>query len=125
MSDAPIKVYFDGACPLCRAEIGHYQKQEGAEGIDFVDLSILAQDPAADLSRQAALARFHVRRPDGRLVSGAAAFATLWSSLPHWRWAGRIAGWKPILWLLELAYRGFLPLRPFLARLARRHFGPK
>ncbi|GJE59549.1 thiol-disulfide oxidoreductase DCC family protein [Methylobacterium trifolii] len=124
-----LTVYYDGGCPLCRAEIGHYRKSRGAERVAFVDAR--PDGPAAalgpDLDRSAALRRFHVRGPDGRLTSGAAAFARLWRTLPGWRWLGRIVdlrvfGRRPVLPLAEAAYRLSLPLRPRLARLFLRVF---
>ncbi|MCJ2121673.1 thiol-disulfide oxidoreductase DCC family protein [Methylobacterium sp. J-077] len=122
-----LTVYYDGGCPLCRAEIGHYQRCDGAEQIAFVDVGRDA--PAVglgpDLDRDAALRRFHVRGADGRLVSGAAAFVRLWHILPNWRWLGRLVelrifGMQPVLPLAEAAYCLFLPLRPRLARLIAR-----
>ncbi|MGJ3264994.1 MAG: thiol-disulfide oxidoreductase DCC family protein [Salinarimonas sp.] len=115
-----VTVYYDGACPLCRAEIGHYARCRGAERVAFVDVSDEAADPGPDLPRSAALARFHVRDADGRLVSGAAGFARLWRVLPAWRPAAAIAGLPGVGTLLERAYRGFLPLRPFLVRMVSR-----
>lgn len=118
-----LTVYYDGACPLCRTEIGHYRGCAGAGGVRFVDLATLGDDASLGpgLDRAAAQARFHVREADGRLVSGAAAFARLWRRLPAWRWLGRlvevrILGFRPVLPLAEAAYRLFLPLRPRLAR---------
>ncbi|MFY7961506.1 MAG: thiol-disulfide oxidoreductase DCC family protein [Elsteraceae bacterium] len=111
-SKRAVAVYFDGACPVCTREMAVYQRAEGAESVDFVDVARCG--PAAlgpSLSTEAALARLHVRLTDGRLVSGAAAFAALWLSLPRWAWAGRIASLPVILPALELAYRGFLKLR--------------
>ena len=32
-------VYFDGACPLCRAEIRYYRGKDRAGGLCFVDVS--------------------------------------------------------------------------------------
>ncbi len=112
-----LTVYFDGACPLCRAEIDHYRRCEGAERLAFVDVS--AQEPGDGLSRDDALARFHVREADGRLLSGAAAFARLWRGLPRWRWLGRVAAAPLVTPLVEVFYRLSLPLRPRLARLLR------
>ncbi|GJD60305.1 thiol-disulfide oxidoreductase DCC family protein [Methylobacterium frigidaeris] len=122
-----LTVYYDGACPLCRSEIGHYRRCAGAERVSFVDLATIEDDATLGpgLDRAAAQGRFHVREADGRLVSGAAAFARLWQRLPAWRWLGRLVevrvlGLRPILSLAETAYRLFLPLRPRLARLLHR-----
>ncbi|MEQ9261449.1 MAG: DUF393 domain-containing protein [Roseovarius sp.] len=117
---ARLTVYHDGACPLCQWEIGHYKRQAGAEAIDFVDVSQAGAETGPDLSRDAALGRFHVRDAQGRLRSGAAGFAALWRELPRFRRLGRVAGLPGVRHLLELFYRGFLPLRPALARLMRR-----
>ena len=40
----------------------------------------------AGQTREAWLARFHVRHADGRIESGARAFLALWARLPYWRW---------------------------------------
>lgn len=108
-------VYYDGACPLCRREIGLYRACRGAEAIDWVDVARVDR-PAADLDRTHALARFHLRTADGRLVSGAAAFLELWRSLPGWRLAARLLALPPLPWLLERLYRLFLRIRPAIAR---------
>jgi len=133
-SEQPLSIYYDGGCPLCRAEIDHYRQCAGAERLHFVDVGRAAPAPTLGpgLDREAALRRFHVRAADGRLVSGAAAFARLWLALPGWRWLGRVVGLRvlgvrPVLPFAELAYRLSLPLRPWLARrvagrwAARRH----
>lgn len=121
-----LTVYYDGACPLCRAEIGHYRRCAGAERVAFVDVAASTAPGHfdADLDRVTARRRFHVRERDGHLVSGAAAFAALWQHLPGWRWLGRIVrmrvfGLAPLLAVAEAAYRAFLPLRPRLARWLR------
>lgn len=108
-----LTVYYDGACPICAREIGMYRGCAGAERIDWVDVGVAGapEKVADDLSRDQALARFHVRAEDGRLVSGAAAFATLWRALPAWRRIGRVASWPPIGRALDALYRGFLALR--------------
>lgn len=126
-SNPEVTVYFDGACPLCRAEIGHYRRSLGAERIDFVDVARResADRLPPDLSREGALRRFHVRTDDGQLVSGAAAFARLWLTLPGWRWLGRLVGLRilgrqPLLPIAETAYRLSLPMRPRLVGLLTR-----
>jgi predicted DCC family thiol-disulfide oxidoreductase YuxK len=65
------------------------------------------------------MARFHVRQKDGRLLSGAAAFVALWLLMPGWRWLGKIGSLPGVTPLLELLYRGFLRIRPYIQRLVR------
>ncbi len=111
-------VYYDGSCPLCSVEIGHYASCEGADRLHFVDVSKAGARVSDDLTRQDAMNRFHVRRSDGELVTGARGFMELWGALPKWRWLARVARLPGVIPLLELAYRGFLPLRPTLSRIA-------
>jgi predicted DCC family thiol-disulfide oxidoreductase YuxK len=105
-------VYYDGACPLCAREIAHYREAEGAERLAFVDVTACrAEELGPDLTREAAVARMHVRLADNQMVSGAAAFAALWRQLPGFAWAGRIASLPFILPILEGGYRMFLRVR--------------
>ena len=115
-SEPALTVYYDGACPLCRAEIGHYRAQEGAGAICFLDASTQTSDLPIDLTREQALARFHVRLSDGRIASGAQGFVEIWKTLPRWRWAARLAGLPGMPPLLEVAYRLFLLIRPHLSK---------
>jgi predicted DCC family thiol-disulfide oxidoreductase YuxK len=127
----PLTVYFDGACALCSVEIGHYAGQRGGERLCFVDASAPLADIGPGLARDAALRRFHVRRADGELLSGARAFVAIWETLPAWRPVARLARLPGIMPLLEFGYRLFLPVRPLLSRLAAalgarpRQAGPK
>lgn len=111
---APTKptLYYDGGCPVCSREIAMYKGQPGAGNVCWVDITrVDAEHLGSDLDREAAMARLHLRTADGRLVSGAEAFTTLWKSLPRWAWLGRLLGSRPLLPLLEIAYRIFLRLR--------------
>ncbi len=119
-NETDLTIYYDGACPLCSAEIGHYETREGADRLCFVNIAETDADAGPDLDRNAALKRFHVRRTDGTLLSGAAAFTEVWATLPGWHWAARLARLPGMPWLLERGYRGFLPLRPLLSRIATR-----
>ena len=105
-------VYFDGGCPVCSREIAMYQRQPGADSVVWIDVTRCgASDLGSGLTRDAAMARLHLRRPDGSLVSGAQAFTSLWRLLPRWAWLGRMLGTVLGLWLLEAGYRGFLAIR--------------
>ncbi len=115
-NNTEMTVYFDGACPLCRAEIGYYQNQNGAEFIEFSDVS--ANDSALPdgLTRAQAMARFHVRNADGDLLSGAAAFVHIWRTLPGWRRAARIASLPGAMTVMEFGYVSFLRVRPLISK---------
>ena len=109
-------VYFDGSCPLCRAEIAHYRGTDRAGALCFVDVSATDASLPDRLTQQQAMQRFHVRAGNGKLLSGAAAFVEVWSRLPKLRWAARAAALPGAIIALELGYRIFLPLRPFISR---------
>ena len=105
-------VYFDGACPVCSREVAMYRRQPGADGVRWVDVTQCgAGELGTGLTREAAMARLHLRRADGSLVSGAEAFTSLWQALPRWSWLGRLFGSGAGLCLLEAAYRVFLVAR--------------
>ena len=117
MPDQPAAtVYFDGSCPVCRAEIALYRRKAKAATVCFVDASNPKTTLGEDLDRHRAMRRFHVRKVDGSLVSGAAAFVEIWKQLPRWRWAARAAAMPGMLALLEMAYKLFLATRPYLTR---------
>ena len=115
-----LTVLYDGACPLCRREIGIYRGLRPNTPVCFSDVSDAAQPLPPGATREQLLARFHVRTPDGQLLSGAEAFLALWATLPGWRWlalAGRLPG---ATWAMERTYRFFLRWRPALQRWAFR-----
>lgn len=123
-SDAPdderpaLTVYYDGGCPICAREIGMYRSCRGADLIAWVDADAVSGDAVAPgLSRDDALARFHVIDRSGRAFSGGAAFSALWRALPAFSMLGRILSCRPFSIMLEGIYRLFLILRPRLKHL--------
>lgn len=114
---AACAVYYDGACPVCAREIGLYRRlSEGSPQAPLFEDVAAGAPPPEGVSRDEALARFHVRLGSGEVVSGAAAFIALWRATPRLRWLGRLASIPPAPWLLESAYRAFLRLRPLWRR---------
>jgi demethoxyubiquinone hydroxylase (CLK1/Coq7/Cat5 family) len=115
--DSSLQVFFDGGCPLCSREIDFYRKRDGADAIEWMDVSASVHDDLAPgLSRSQALRRFHVRTEAGQLLSGAAAFGALWRTMPTFRALGLALRWRPFLRLAETAYCRFLTIRPALIR---------
>jgi predicted DCC family thiol-disulfide oxidoreductase YuxK len=114
-----VRVFYDGACPLCQKEISVYQKADRHRAIDWCDVS----DPAnveLPLSRQTLLARFHVQRADGQLISGAMGFVEVWRQLPNWKWLTRLTRIPGVPTILEWGYRGFLRIRPLIQKRFRK-----
>lgn len=119
LNDGPT-AYYDGACPLCAQEIAFYRRQAGARRIRWIDVSGLGgNEVAPDLSYDVALARFHVRNIDGRLVSGGAAFVLVWKNLPRFRWLATLFAPRPFTWILDRLYTAFLKIRPRLQSFVR------
>jgi predicted DCC family thiol-disulfide oxidoreductase YuxK len=109
-----VKVWFDGACPLCLREIALMRRLDKRGAITFVDVAAGA-DPSCPIDRTTLLARFHAEE-DGVVHSGAAAFAAMWRAIPMLRPLGLAARWRPVLVVLEAAYIQFLKVRPRLQR---------
>jgi predicted DCC family thiol-disulfide oxidoreductase YuxK len=119
----PLTVLYDGACPLCRREIGVYrglQPLQPDAPVCFYDVNDAALPLPPGTTREQLLARFHVRDRDGTLLSGAQAFLALWAALPGWRWLARVGRLPGVPWAMERAYRFFLRARPTLQRWASR-----
>lgn len=123
-----LTVLYDGACPLCRREIAVYQGLkpiDAGQAVTFSDVSLADCTLPAGGVRSDYLARFHVQRSDGQVLSGAAAFVALWATLPGWRYlalAARVPGATP---LLELVYRAFLRVRPQMQGMAKAFEAPR
>ena len=117
---APLTVLYDGACPLCRREIGVYRDLKPTTPVCFSDVSDTAQPLPGGTTREQLLARFHVRQADGQLLSGAQAFLALWAALPGWRWLALVGRVPGAAWAMERAYRLFLRVRPLMQHVASR-----
>ena len=104
---AKLTVWFDGGCPLCRQEIALMKKLDRG-AIEFVDLTGVT--PNCPIATVDALARIHALE-DGRLISGAEAFAAIWRAIPLFWPLGMMARNRWVLAVLERAYSG-IPARP-------------
>lgn len=111
-----VTVWFDGGCPLCRREIALMRRLDRRGAIAFVDLT--GPSGTCPVDRAAMLARFHAEE-DGRLLSGAAAFAAMWRAIPLLRPFGLAARLPGVLALLDALYTRFLRVRPWLQRRLR------
>lgn len=112
-----LTVYFDGACPLCQREIGFISNQVSSDTVTFLDVSTDAQQDLGDnLDQNKAMKRFHVRRADGTLLSGAAAFAEIWKKTVWMKPIGYLVGAPGLTRFFDWLYDRFLLIRPRLQR---------
>ncbi|KAJ3262855.1 hypothetical protein HDU77_011716 [Chytriomyces hyalinus] len=135
-----VRVWWDSACPLCTREINFMKRldQSHRKRIDFVDIRRDSEAvEACPISTQDLIQRFHAQRistpheqPDlvnnkqQPILSGAAAFALMWTELPApLRWVGVAAQRSPLLLsVAEKSYVWFLKhLRPTLQRWVTRY----
>jgi predicted DCC family thiol-disulfide oxidoreductase YuxK len=104
-----LKIWFDGACPLCVREIALMRRLDWRDRIIFIDLGDVATHCPID--RQTLLSRFHALE-QGTLLSGAAAYAAMWRVIPLLRPLGLLARNRMVLRGLEWLYVLFLHVRP-------------
>ncbi|MEL6601210.1 MAG: DUF393 domain-containing protein [Pseudomonadota bacterium] len=105
------EVFYDGACPLCRAEIDQYRGMVADGSVTWTNVA--DEEPLPEgLDRETLLARFHARREDGEVVSGARAFLAVWRQMKSLRWLALILDRQPFIAVLDLLYAGFLKIRP-------------
>ena len=95
-------IYYNEACPICRAEIGVYRKKAAKFGLPygFVDTNASPEALAAfGLSKDDIKRRLYVIDAAGRAKGGVDAFREIWAQLPGWRWGSRVLA-NPILYFL-------------------------
>jgi predicted DCC family thiol-disulfide oxidoreductase YuxK len=111
-----VTVWYDSDCPMCIREINLMRRLDKRDAIDFVSIQ---GETGCPLSTDELMKRFHAQEHGEPIVSGAAAFAAMWRAIPVLRPLGLLARFRPVLWVLERLYRGFLRVRPWLQRRVR------
>jgi predicted DCC family thiol-disulfide oxidoreductase YuxK len=112
-----VTVWYDSDCPLCVREIRLMRRLDRRHAINFVSIQ---GGTGCPISTDELMKRFHAKERGEPIVSGAAAFAAMWRAIPFLRPIGMLARFRPVLWVLERMYCGFLVIRPWLQRRARR-----
>ncbi|MBK6918958.1 MAG: DUF393 domain-containing protein [Deltaproteobacteria bacterium] len=77
-----VRVFHDGACPLCAREVALLRRLDRRHAIDFVDIAapgFRAQDYGATWAQL--MARIHAQTPDGRLIDGVEVFRRLYAAV--------------------------------------------
>jgi len=101
-------MFYDGGCPLCSREVNHYRRLDTANRIDWIDIN---QDQtllwAFGIPFQTAMERLHVLYRDGRVLTGAYAFAAIWSELPYYHVLASLLRIRGALTILDKFYNRF------------------
>jgi predicted DCC family thiol-disulfide oxidoreductase YuxK len=103
-----VKVYYNSACPVCKAGIAS-QMQKGAScEIQWADVhknNELASEVHGEL--EFVRERLHVVDENEKLHVGFDAFVAIWRNSPTERWKARILGLPLIKQLCSVAYNLF------------------
>lgn len=106
-----VKIYYNSACPVCKAGIEDQQCRMAAQGMidtEWIDVHSnpeSVKDVGADL--EFVRERLHVRAADGYVHVGAEAIRTLFESTRGQRWLSKLMGLPVIRYLSEMAYNEF------------------
>ena len=106
-----VKVYYNSACPVCKAGIQDQQCRMGAQAsidIEWLDVHLnpaLANDVGADL--ETVRERLHLRNVDGSIRVGADAFAVLFQKTEGQKWLGKLLVLPLVHQLAQITYFGF------------------
>jgi predicted DCC family thiol-disulfide oxidoreductase YuxK len=115
-----LTLFYDGACPLCRAEILFLSRRSSATLLDFVDINSQLYDPVEiGVSCEQALASMYGQYANGELIDGVSVFPEAYrrAGLPFLAWAFSQKAMQP---LLQIGYRFFAKNRHAISKI----FGP-
>jgi predicted DCC family thiol-disulfide oxidoreductase YuxK len=106
------RVYFNSACPVCRAGVAAQRERMNATGTGCeIEWRDITQEPEALIQRGITVddvrRKLYVEDEQGDLCVGAEAFAALWRETPGWRWLGRLLSVPGMSGLARWAYDRF------------------
>ena len=118
MPHYPLRVFYDGACPVCSREIAHYLRRDHQGKLLAVDISAADFDPQSyRIPLPSFLAELHAIDQAGTVYRGVAAFRAIWLAfpdVPHYRWLAVLLQLPLINPCARLGYRLFARFRAHL-----------
>ncbi|RPH76716.1 MAG: DUF393 domain-containing protein [Nitrospiraceae bacterium] len=82
MTQYPLTVFFDGACPICAREITLMKRLDRRRQLAFCDFSTQDYDAASSGFATAELAAvIHARWADGSVITGVEVFRAMWEAV--------------------------------------------
>ena len=80
----PLRVFYDGACPVCSREVAHYLRHDHQGKLLAIDISAGDFDPQPyRIPLQSFLAELHAIDQAGTVYRGVAAFRAIWLAFPE------------------------------------------
>lgn len=114
---AELKIYYDGGCPLCLAEMKHLLKLDQQKKLVLIDIN--QQDfeqKYPHINRREADRILHGELADGSIILGLDVTHKAWSLVGKGKWTAMIR--LPIIGpVADFAYLQFARHRHFLSRL--------
>ena len=113
ISSSTIRVFYDGACPLCQREVKRYQAliSKQKEDIDWVDISKNQDELKAEcINYDDAMRLIHIKDGSGVHQVGLEGMLTLWDKIPYYR---VVSG---LIRKLPLSHSALAKLYEFLAK---------
>jgi predicted DCC family thiol-disulfide oxidoreductase YuxK len=116
----PLKVFYDGSCSVCAAEMAIYQRQEHGGRLEFVDISAPEFDPAPQgITLEAFLYEMHAIDREQHVYRGVDAFRAIWQAFPsstRYGLLGTLVALPGLHLLARGSYWCFARLRRFLPK---------
>jgi len=112
-----LTLFYDGACPLCQAEILFLSGRNQAGLLNFVDINSKAYDPLkVGVSCEEALAAMYGQYADGTLIHGVTVFPEAYrrAELQTLAWIFSRKSMQPVL---KMGYRFFAKNRHAISRV--------
>ena len=103
-----IKVYYNSACPVCRAGINSQKEKMQGCSVDWKDVHLTHQF-AKELGTNLEFVRerLHVIDETGKLRVGFEAFITIWQHSPSENWKAKVSSFPIMRQLLNIFYNIF------------------
>jgi predicted DCC family thiol-disulfide oxidoreductase YuxK len=116
----PVRVFYDGSCSVCAAEIEHYLSQNHGGRLTAIDIRASDFDPTPfGISLEVFMYELHVIDRSDKVYRGVEAFWAIWQAFPastlYWG-LGTIVTMPLINPLARLFYKWFARFRRFLPK---------
>lgn len=112
-----LTLFYDGACPLCQAEILFLSGRNHANLLEFIDINSEKYDPLkVGVSCEQALAAMYGQYADGTLINGPAVFPEAYrrANLPTLAWLFSRETVQPAL---QMGYQFFAKNRHAISKV--------